>query len=141
MESLAPTCFRLKRWATLTVVTGCGLMAGCGSVRWEMDYARGLREAVQHRRRALIQFHSGASADCRDMDFNVFTNAKVQETIKEFVPIRLDIWLNRDIARQYGVERVPAFIVVRPDGSVAGAHVGKLDEERFRVFLIRHRYN
>ncbi len=75
------------------------------------------------------------------MDFKVFTDSKVQEMMREFVPVRLDLYLNRARAKELGVESVPAIVVIRPDGTIAGTTTGKLTPEALRLFLIKNRFN
>jgi len=131
------------RFLRLAVVAGATLvvpLAGCG-LNWELDYQRGLAKAADARRRAVVQFYQAVSRDCRAMDLEVFSNDDVRKLLGRFVPIRLDPVLSRQLAEQWEVQNVPAFVVLRPDGSVAGKHDGRMDAKAFCVFLINHMYN
>ncbi len=123
------------------VLTACGLIVGCGSIRWETSYDQGMREAMQKRQRVLLQFASSMNADCREMDADVFPDPEVERLMRSFVPVRLDTVLDRELAKHLGVREVPAFYVIRTDGQVVGSHIGKLDAEKFRAFLIKYRFN
>lgn len=114
---------------------------GCSSVPWRYDLDGALRSAAQQRRRAVILFTTGTSADGRDMDFRTFTDAKVVEMMREFVPIRLDYYMYRAKADQLGVTQAPTMVVIRPDGTIAGSQSGKLKPEDLRLFLIKNRFN
>lgn len=117
------------------------LACGCSPVRWEGNYQRGLAEASQLRRRALVQVHSNVSGDCRQMEDEVFSDPEVQKLLQGFVPIRVDAMLDRVIVEQLGVQVVPTFLVIRPDLTVAGSHAGTMSAEKFRIFLIKNTYN
>ena len=127
------------RW--LLLVFPAVLCGGCGSVPWRYDFDGALRLAAEKRRRALVVFTAADNADSREMDFKTFSDSKVQEMMREFVPVRLDYYFNRARADKLGVASPPSFVVVRPDGSVAGMESGKLDPEDFRIFLIKNRFN
>ncbi len=115
---------------------------GCSPINWERGYESGMKRAQQSSRRALVQFHSMMSPACREMDGGAFDDPDVQRLIKDyFVPIRVDNLVDRKLAEQFGVEVLPTFIIFRPDGTPAGTQSGKLDAEKFRMFLIRHAYD
>ncbi|HSW44969.1 MAG TPA: thioredoxin family protein [Phycisphaerae bacterium] len=125
----------------LAAVAECGLVVGCGAVRWEYSYDKGMRQAMKQQRRALVEFVSTVSLDCHEMDTKVFTSTEVARLMQRYVAVRLDMAVHRDLARQFNVQTVPTFFVVRPDGQIMGSHVGKMDEEKFRAFLIKYAYN
>jgi hypothetical protein len=114
---------------------------GCGSVPWRYDFEDGLRTAAEQRRRAVVLFTAADNADSREMDFRTFSDAKVQAMMREFVPVRLDYYFNRSRADRLGIDKVPSLVVIRPDGSVAGTHSGKLSPEDLRLFLAKNRFN
>jgi thiol:disulfide interchange protein len=127
-------------WALMLPV--CVILpGGCSPIQWERSYEQGLEQARQQRRRALVHVHSAMSHSSRQMDSEVFTDPEVQRLMANFVAIRLDQVLDRRIVEQLGVQVVPSFFVVRPDMSISASHAGKLDAEKFRVFLIRNLYD
>ncbi len=123
--------------ATLSVVLG----SGCSPIHWERGYDSGLKRAARQRRRALVQFYSAVNTDCLEMDRKVFSDPDVQELMHNFIAIRLDSVLNKKLAKQFNVQTVPTFFVIRPDRQIAGSMSGKMDAEKFRIFLIKHSYN
>ena len=125
----------------LAALAACDLIAGCGSIQWQYSYDQGRREAAQQRRRMIVEFASTASMDCREMDAKVFSNPDVRQLMQRFVPVRLDTVFHRDLARQFNVQTTPTFFVIRPDGQIVGSYAGKMDAEKFRVFLIKYSYN
>ena len=117
------------------------LTAGCSTVKWEHDYKKGVKRAAQMRKRVLLQFHSNINPDCMDMERKVFTDPEVQKLMGEYVAVRLDYLLNKQLADDLDVQIVPTFLILRHDGVIVGSHVGKMDETKFKYFLIKHRYN
>ncbi|MHC4441355.1 MAG: thioredoxin family protein [Planctomycetota bacterium] len=117
------------------------LLAGCSTIQWEHDYKKGVRRAAQLRKRVLVQFHSNVNPDCIEMDRKVFTDPEVQKLMGEYVAVRLDYLLNKKLADDLDVQIVPTFLVLRHDGAIVGSHVGKMNETKFKYFLIKQRYN
>ena len=128
---------RVRYMLALVILVG----GGCNGVVWNHDLAGGMRTAAESRRRVLVVFCSASSPDCREMDWTVWNDAKVQEIARKFVPVRQDIFIHRKEAERLGVSEVPAAVVVRADGSVAGTQTGKVTPEAMRFFLIKNRFN
>lgn len=115
-------------------------VTGCGGVHWEYDLERGLQQAAQRQRPALVQFYSAVNRDCLNMDQEVFADPEVQKQLEEYVCIRLDHQLNRDLADRLGVNVVPTCFIFRCDRSLAGSLVGRTDATKFKYFLVKYRY-
>ncbi len=117
------------------------LAVGCSPVQWERDYQEGLRKAATQRRRALLQFYNAVNQDCRQMDAEVFADPEVQEVLHNYVAIRVDAVLSRDLAREFNVQIVPTFIILRPDWVPSASHAGGMGADEFRLWLIKHSYD
>jgi thioredoxin-related protein len=130
-----------KAKSLLLIATSLTILAGCQSVPWGYSYDLAMQSAAQQRKRAVVLFATGSSPECREMDWKVFNDAKVREMMREFVPVRQDFFVHRPEADKLGVTQVPTVVVVRPDGTVAGTHAGKLSPEDLRFFLIKNRFN
>jgi thioredoxin-like negative regulator of GroEL len=115
------------------------LLGGCGNAVWN-DYRSGIDRVQQERRRGLVTFTAGWSADSREMD-SILVEPEVQKLLNHFVVIRVDAVIEKSIADQYGVQTVPSYVVIRPDLTIAGGAAGKMDSDRFRGFLIKHSFD
>ncbi|HOA75387.1 MAG TPA: thioredoxin family protein [Phycisphaerae bacterium] len=125
----------------LIALASLTLLTGCQAVPWNYSYDLAMQSAARQRKRVVVLFATASSPECREMDWTVFTDAKVREMMREFVPVRQDFFVNRPEADKLGVTQVPTLVVLRPDGTVAGTHVGKLSPEDLRFFLIKNRFN
>ena len=131
----------LIRSVIITIAALVPLLAGCGAIQWEHDYKQAVSRAAQLQKRVLLQFHSNVSQDCMEMERKVFTDPEVQQLMGEYVAVRLDYLLNKKLAGDLDVQVVPTFLILRHDGAIVGHHVGKMDQVKFKYFLIKHRYN
>jgi thiol:disulfide interchange protein len=128
----------LAGWLLLVLIPVC---TGCSEVKWDRDFSKGLQRAAQLRRRALVQFHSNISSECRKMDKDVFPDPEVQKQLSRFVPIRVDVHLNQKLAERYNVVVTPSFLVFRPGlkgMELLSQHGGAMDADTFRIFLIKN---
>jgi thioredoxin-related protein len=123
------------------ILAVCQVIVGCGPIQWQTSYDKGMRQAMEQRRRVLLEFVSRVSPDCTEMDMRVFSDAEVQKLMQKFVAVRLDTMFDKELTRYFNVQATPSFYVIRPDGQVVAAHSGKMDAEKFRVFLIKSSYN
>ena len=126
---------------SLVIVVSIPMLAGCGAIHWEYDYTKGVQRAAQMGKRVLLQFHSNVNADCMEMEREVFGKSEVQKLMGEYVAVRLDYLLNKKLADDLNVQVVPTFLVLRHDGVIVGSHVGKMNETKFKIFLIKYRFN
>lgn len=117
------------------------LTAGCSPINWERDYQTGLQRSIETRQRAVLLFTSAFDSGSAAMDAEAFEDKHVQELMRRFVPIRLDVVVNKRLADQLNVQSTPAFFIIRPDTSIAGAHIGVMDADQFRRFLIKYSLN
>lgn len=115
--------------------------AGCSHIPWQYNYDWGMQSAVKERRRAVVVFTTGSNPESRDLDWKVFSDARVKEMLREFIPVRQDFFVNGAEAKELNVTEVPTAVVVRPDGTIAGSQSGAFTPESFRMFLIRNRFN
>lgn len=114
---------------------------GCNSVHWQYDYSQAATLAANGRCRTVVYFATASNPECREMDWKVWPERYVRELMREFVAVRQDFYLNHQLAAKLGVTEVPAVVVLRPDGTVAGIQTGLLTPEALRIFLIKNRFN
>jgi hypothetical protein len=93
---------------------GGGSAAGGGSVyanrgepiRWEINVAAAQAQAVRERKGVIVFFSSSSATASRYIEDNIFTDGRVRDLVKEkFVPLRIDMQLQADLARRMGVPR------------------------------------
>jgi thiol:disulfide interchange protein len=125
----------------LFACTFAAVAGGCSGINWERDQQAGLQKAVQSRQRAVIEFVAAFDEGANQMDSEVFSDPDVVKLMRRFVAIRLDWGSNKQFADQFGVQGTPAFVVVRPDLSVAGQYEGTMRSRQFQLFLIRNSLN
>lgn len=121
-----------RRWAVAMVGLAVTLCGGCGGVFWRPDLGGAMDLARRTNRIVVVAYWSDFDADCALMDQRVFTNREVIDTLKPTVTVKLSSMFNRSFAERYGLDDVPAFVILAADGSVLLVRKGYMDEARFR---------
>jgi thioredoxin-related protein len=102
---------------------------------WLVDLPSARAEAVASNRPMLIEFVMPQCHYCDHMDKEVLTRADVIDALRAFVPVRIDMLAERELAMQHGVEAAPTFVVVSPAGAALARSEGYQPAEEFVRFL------
>ena len=129
---------RRARLAALIVsligVSNCALVfaAAPDGVLWQTDLEVAKRIATQTNRLVLVHFWSPSCAACKELDKDVFSQPKVQQTIQaNFVPVKLnaDDWPTT--VKFYGITKLPSDLVIAPGGQIVGRMISPLKPDPY----------
>lgn len=144
---------KLIRWASLGALfaatllsfafTGCnrsgakteGGSATKSEIAWLTDYDAALAQARADGKPVVIDFFATWCGPCKMMERDTFTDANVQKRVADFVPLKIDVDRQPEIAQRYGIEGLPTTMVVDAEGKPVTTAVGYLDPERFLKVL------
>ncbi len=110
------------RWGVWTVVamltTASSLVAQEG-LRWESDLQSAQKLARQTNRLVLIHFGGPWCGPCQMLEQRVFSQPGFgRELNADYVAVKVDPHVAPQIARKYGIERVPTDVVTTPSGQL-----------------------
>ena len=106
-----------------------------GGIAWLTDYDAALAKARSDGKQVVIDFYAMWCGPCKLMERNTFTDANVRKRVTDFVPLKIDVDRQPEIAQKYGIEGLPTTAVVDAEGRVLTGAVGYLDPERFLKVL------
>ena len=135
----APT--RLARWGPTLLVTAALAFYFVWSRSapplegWGEDFTAATAQASTDHRNVLVAFYMHGCPPCDLMDRRVLPSGKVRTALASFVPVRLDINSNLDLAERFGVYATPTYAVVDAAGHVLGQRMGYMDPDEFVEFL------
>ena len=95
------------------------------------DYQAALEDAKQQGKPVLIAFSASWCPPCQDMKENVYPDPKVQALFASIIPIYVDTDENAAIANEYGVNGIPAYVVLSPAGDKLDEFVGYHEPQDF----------
>ena len=132
-----------KSWQTavlvaMTLITAQTVWARSAlNVAWKRTYQEAEAEARRLDRPLLLHFGATWCGPCKQMEAQVLNSPDVRRALKDqVVGVKIDIDHNPEIAQRYGVDSVPADVIIEPNGKILvpktvggmsrDAYVGKL---------------
>ena len=83
-------------------------------VQWRETYGVALSEAKLKGRPLLIFFHE-MNKGARMTEMGTFDDARVKARMGRFVPVQVDVGLDEDVARKYGLAVTQAVVIADPE--------------------------
>jgi len=106
------------------------------SIDWAGDYQAAVQQARQTHKPLLLVFVKTGDSDCERMKNATYINEQIIKYInRSFVPVMLDVELNKKLADKYEISTLPNHVVAIPDRKefhtvpgyvVAGEFIGRL---------------
>ncbi len=103
---------------------------------WYSEITTALTKARSEGKGVLLQFHRDECAGCRKMYASTYPDPDVEkELIQWFIPLRQDIFKNREVRSKYSAYWTPSFYFVDTRGYAQYTFNGYLGAEDFRVLM------
>lgn len=106
---------------------------------WGSDLAAAQERASLEGRCLLIEFWLPGCTYCRIMESDVLPDDQVRQALADWIPIRLDMTQERELANRYRVTGAPTFVALGPQGREIDRITGYQPAEKFAGFLDRAR--
>ncbi len=105
-------------------------------MNWLTDFETALNTAMKSRKPVLLQFDVKGCGGCKKLYEQTYAHPKVAEELeKYFVPLRLDIIVEREVRRRYGAYWTPSFYFLDYKGTSYYSFNGYFPPEEFRILL------
>lgn len=102
---------------------------------WTADWSTALREARTTGRYVMIDFYMNGCPPCEIMHRSVLRSSAVQAALGGFVPLRIDVAHERELANRFEVFGTPTYIIVDAQGQFVTRTEGLQTEDAFVAFL------
>lgn len=89
----------------------------------------------------FIDFTATWCGPCKMMDANVWSKESVQNQMKNFIVVQIDIDVNKDVANKYNVSSIPNLFVLDPNGKVIENNRGYRDDKFMISWLKKYSIN
>ena len=105
-------------------------------INWQTDLKNAHAESVKLNRPMLLVFGADWCTYCRKIDQTTLTTPLLVSYVNNsFVPVRLDLKKDKDVAKILGVDRVPCTIILSPRADLLGRLVGCVEWPKYREAL------
>ncbi len=120
--------------ACLTVLLTSAALLAEDSLGWQPNLDAAKRLAASTNRLVLIHFWSPTCEPCMRLEREVFSQPAVRQAIEaRFVPVKLNTQEFPATASLFGVDRIPADVVISPTGQVLGRQKSPLSANAYLV--------
>lgn len=111
-----------------------------GHAAWHTSFEEAQQEALSTNRLIIIDFTARWCAPCREMDLNSWNDIQVENLLHNYVKLKIDIDLNRELAVKYLIRVLPEMIIIDANGKIMHRFSGyqtpaKLKNELFPFCL------
>jgi thiol:disulfide interchange protein len=100
-------------------------------VPWRDNFAAAQTEARAANKPMLVYFTASWCEPCQWMRRYVWTDRRVADALKNYVPVRIDVDKDPTTAIRFHVEPIPAFFIITPDGQIARTYEGAMEAQEF----------
>jgi protein disulfide-isomerase len=112
--------------------------AGAEGIAWRSDPEAAQREAATSGRLVLLHFSGTFCPPCRMMEHTVFNRTDVAQAVeRDYVPVAVDVQKSQALSRQYGIQKIPADVVVTPSGQLINKSEGAKSAQDYVAALSR----
>ena len=119
----------------LVAFTGVSLMMKATRpkeiVPWRSDYGTAVQEARAAGKPAFVYFTATWCGPCQTMKHTTWADKEVEAALRGFVPVKVDLDQQPEVARQFAVEAIPAYVVLDPAGAPVAAWDGAMPPAHF----------
>ena len=106
-------------WVVVAILATASSLVAQDGLRWESDLQSAQKLARQTNRLVLIHFGGPWCGPCQMLEQRVFSQPGFgRELNADYVAVKVDPHVAPEIARKYGIERVPTDVVTTPSGQL-----------------------
>jgi len=112
--------------AMAAIVTVSRLRAGNDIIPWRTNFSAAQSESRASGKPVFAYFTADWCGPCQSLKHTTWSDKQVAKTLEQFVPVKIDIDANQDLAQRYSITAVPTFAILSADGSVVSQSEGAL---------------
>lgn len=102
---------------------------------WRKDLNAAKQEAAAANKPLLVYFTAAWCGPCQSMAREVWPQPQVAEALKSVVPVKIDVDEHPDVAQSFGVNGIPRFQILHPDGAPGPSREGFTSANELVAFL------
>jgi thioredoxin-like negative regulator of GroEL len=105
---------------------------------WFTSMEDAQKEALSTHKLILVDFTAKWCGPCKQMDLNAWNDVQIQTILKDFVTLKIDVDVNRDIAFKYQIRLLPSIFIIDPNGKIIHQFTGYQTASDLKRELIQY---
>lgn len=116
----------------LGVVASALPVVAVDQIPWANDLPTAMRIAGSRNQLVLLHFMSNDCAPCRRIESTIFSDAIFAQSLAEaFVPVKVNVSIHPEMARQFNVNAWPTDVVLAPNGTEIHRMISQQDRTQY----------
>ena len=100
-------------------------------IPWRASYPAAVEEARVSKKPVFAYFTADWCGPCQGLKHTTWADKGVEAALKEYVPVKVDVDRDAQLAQKYRVSSIPAYFVLDASGSVVGNWDGASPPQEF----------
>lgn len=105
------------------------------AISWRKDLGAALKEAKKSEKPLMLDFYTKWCHWCREMDYNTYTDPKINELSSDFICVKVDAEKSPWTTYKYSVRGYPTVIFLNSDGSINNRTIGYKSPEALKAAM------
>jgi protein disulfide-isomerase len=129
------------KWIFIMVLLMGGLLlwrnrsGGNDNIPWRTDFTAAASEAKQQGKPMVVYFTADWCGPCRQMKSKTWSDAAVASALESYVPVKIDVDKNSEVALKYRVTSIPRVQIINADGQPGASRIGYVSAAELSDFL------
>ena len=106
-------------------------------IPWRFDLSTAQAEARKSHRPVFAYFTAAWCGPCKRMKSTTWADNTVRDAMEKFVPVKIDVDAQATVARQFGVDSMPTYLIFSENGELLRRLSGMMPPEQMVGWLER----
>jgi thiol:disulfide interchange protein len=104
-------------------------------IPWRTDVAAAVADGAREKKPVLLYFTATWCGPCQRMKGATWSDAGVEAKLKSYVPVKVDIDHERELAQSYQIDAVPTFVVLDGEGNTVKRETSFMPADEFLAWM------